>query len=197
MVDEKNNEMFLRLGDVLEYPDGQLSTHAAECVELLASDLPDASHQMGRFLEFVGSTTQGRMEEIYTGTFDVSPTCFIFAGYMLFGETFKRGEFLVQLQERYHQHNFSAGNELADHIAVIFRFIATLEDGDILKAELIEDCLLPVLEKMISSFKTNPDRANPYAHVLRASIEALEHDLHRGSVQRKASEGVLEKERAP
>ncbi len=196
MLDEKNNEILLRLGDLLDYPDAQLSAHATECVELLASDHPHASHQMGRFLDFVRSTTQGRMEEIYTGTFDVSPTCFIFAGYMLFGETFKRGEFLVQLQEKYHQHNFSAGNELADHIAVILRFLANLDDGDILKEELIRDCLLPVLEKMISSFKADPEHANPYAHVLRASIEVLEHKLHRGSAQRKASERVLEQEMA-
>jgi len=194
MVSAKANEIYLRLGDLLDYPDLQLSTHAKECVQLLASDLPHASNQMEMFLEFVGSTTQGRMEEIYTGTFDVSPTCFIFAGYMLFGETFKRGEFLVQLQEKYQQHNFSAGNELADHVPVIVRFLATLDDSDILKEEIIEDCLLPVLEKMISSFKTNPNRANPYVHVLRASIEALEHELRRGSALRKARVGVLEKE---
>lgn len=194
MAGPNQKEIYLRLGDLLDYPDVRMSTHTRECIQLLASDLPFASHQMKKFLDFVNSTKRGRIEEIYTSTFDVSPTCFIFAGYMLFGETFKRGEFLVQLQERYRQHDFTVGNELADHIAVIFKFIATLENNDILKEELIGDCLLPVLEKMISGFKTDTDRANPYVHVLRASIEALEHDLHRGSALRKAGGGVIEKE---
>lgn len=187
-------EVLLRLGELFDYPDDHLSEHAAECVQLLVSDLPGASSQMGKFLDFVSATTQGRMEEIYTSTFDVSPTCFIFAGYMLFGETFKRGEFLVQLQERYHQHNFSVGNELADHIAVIIRFIATLDEDEILRDEIIEDCLLPVMDKMISSFKVDTDRSNPYVHVLRACIEVLDHDLQHRSILRKANGGVLQKE---
>jgi nitrate reductase delta subunit len=196
MVDAKQKEIYIRLGNLLDYPDGQLSAHSTECEQLLVSEMPDASHQMRKFLDFVSVTPQGRMEEIYTGTFDVSPTCFIFAGYMLFGETFKRGEFLVQLQERFHQHNFSVGKELADHIAVIFKFIATLDEGEILRREIIEDCLLPVLEKMASSFKVDTDRANPYVHVLRAGIEALNHDLQRIPILRKVNGGVLEKEMA-
>lgn len=194
MIDTKQKGIYLRLGDLLDYPDVHLSTHAARCMHLLTTELPEASLQMEKFLDFVGSTTQGRMEEIYTGTFDVSPTCFVFAGYMLFGETFKRGEFLVQLQERYQQHNFSVGKELADHIAVIFRFIATLDDGEVLRKEIVEDCLLPVLEKMVSNFKVDTDRSNPYVHVLRAGIDALEHDLQHGSARGKAVLRVPKKE---
>jgi nitrate reductase delta subunit len=196
MVDAKQKEIYVRLGKLLDYPDDQLSAHTIECEQLLVSELPDASHQMRKFLDFVNVTPQGRMEEIYTGTFDVSPTCFIFAGYMLFGETFKRGEFLVQLQERYHQHNFSVGRELADHVAVIFRFIATLDDGEVLRREIVEDCLLPVLEKMISNFKVDTDRSNPYVHVLRAGIDALEHDLQYGSPRGKAILRAYKKEMA-
>jgi nitrate reductase delta subunit len=196
MVDAKQKEIYVRLGKLLDYPDDQLSAHTTECEQLLVSELPDASHQMRKFLDFVNVTPQGRMEEIYTGTFDVSPTCFIFAGYMLFGETFKRGEFLVQLQERYHQHNFSVGRELADHVAVIFRFIATLDDGEVLRREIVEDCLLPVLEKMISNFKVDTDRSNPYVHVLRAGIDALEHDLQYGSPRGKAILRAYKKEMA-
>jgi nitrate reductase delta subunit len=196
MVDAKQKEIYVRLGKLLDYPDDQLSAHTTECEQLLVSELPDASHQMRKFLDFVNVTPQGRIEEIYTGTFDVSPTCFIFAGYMLFGETFKRGEFLVQLQERYHQHNFSVGRELADHVAVIFRFIATLDDGEVLRREIVEDCLLPVLEKMISNFKVDTDRSNPYVHVLRAGIDALEHDLQYGSPRGKAILRAYKKEMA-
>jgi nitrate reductase assembly molybdenum cofactor insertion protein NarJ len=37
-------------------------------------------------LEFAGSTPASRLEEIYTGTFDLNLVCFPYPGYHLFGE---------------------------------------------------------------------------------------------------------------
>jgi nitrate reductase delta subunit len=118
------------------------------------------------------------MEEIYTATFDVNPTCYIFAGYILLGESFKRGEFLVRLGEKYRQHNFSPGKELADHIPVIFQFLATLDESEVLREELIRDCLLPVMRKMLPEFHRDARRVNPYRYVLEACTATLEHDLN-------------------
>ncbi|MCK5203170.1 MAG: nitrate reductase molybdenum cofactor assembly chaperone [Desulfobacterales bacterium] len=177
MVDEKNNGTLLRLGDLLDYPDVQLSTYASECVQLLASTLPDASHQIKRFLDFVGSTTQGRMEEIYTGTFDMNPACYIFAGYILFGESFNRGKFLVRLQKEYRERGFSAGNELADHLAVMFKFMAILDPNEHTAQLLMKECFVPVLMKMNTGFKNENENPNPYRQVLRAILSVLEQTM--------------------
>lgn len=167
-------QIYLRFGDLLDYPGPELAHQARACAELLAREVPTAAHRLGPFLEAVEQTPLGRMEEIYTGTFDVNPACYIFAGYILFGESFKRGKFLVQLQERYRERGFSAGNELADHMAVIFRFLATLDPNEDLARELRETCLVPVLQQMNAGFKPDTAQPNPYASVLRAILTTLE-----------------------
>ena len=65
------------------------------------------------------------------------------------------------------------GNELADHLAVIFKYLALLEPDEILAQQLVEHCLVPVLQKMNDSFKRDRDIPNPYAQVLRAILNVL------------------------
>jgi nitrate reductase delta subunit len=175
---------YLCFADLLDYPGPDLADQARTCADLLAPDHPpvlsggprEAAGRLQGFLDFVESTPLGRLEEIYTATFDVNPACYIFAGYLLFGESFKRGKFLVRLQEKYRERGFSAGNELADHLPVLFRFLATLDPEEVLAQELVGDCLIPVLQKMNASFKNDADKPNPYAQVLRAILARLEQD---------------------
>lgn len=168
--------------DLLDYPSPDLADQTRQCVDLLSPDhgsgphCSEAAKRLQDFLDFVERTPLGRLEEIYTGTFDVNPACYIFAGYMLFGESFKRGKFLVQLQEKYREHGFSAGNELADHVPVLFRFLATLDPEDVLAQQLVDNCLIPVLQKMNANFKDDTATPNPYARVLGAILIVLEGD---------------------
>jgi nitrate reductase delta subunit len=163
---------FTLFADLLDYPTPALAEQARECAARLLREQPTPAHRLYEFMAFAENTQLGQLEEIYTGTFDVNPACYIFAGYMLFGESFDRGKFLVRLQERYRRRGFDWGRELADHIPVIFRFLGTLEPGDDLPQNLIDKCLLPVLQKMHSNFEA--DTINPYAGVLRALIEVLQ-----------------------
>ena len=65
-----------------------LLDQARECADLLKPDQPEAAEHVAYFLEFAKSASPGQLEEIYTGTFDLNPACYIFAGYLLFGESF-------------------------------------------------------------------------------------------------------------
>jgi nitrate reductase delta subunit len=166
------------LATLLEYPSPDLVNSARECAELLALEFPQAAAQIERFLSLAEEAQPGRLEEIYTGTFDINPACTIYAGYQLFGESYKRGEFLVRLKEKYRQWGFIEGNELADHLAVLIRFLGRLDPEETLAQELIEDCLIPALEKMNGSFSEQSRRTvNPYACVLRATAAVIEHGL--------------------
>jgi nitrate reductase delta subunit len=178
MLDTTRQSIYLRFGALLDYPGPDLTRQARECTALLAPIEPAAASHLEGFLAFVEHTSPGRLEEIYTGTFDVNPACYIFAGYLLFGESFKRGKFLVQLQEKYREHGFSAGNELADHLAVMFRFLATLGPDDVLAHELVEDCLIPVLRTMSAGLTHDSENPNPYTYVLRAILTTLESVTH-------------------
>ena len=171
-------QIYHLLSALLEYPSPGLVDSARECAGLLAPQSPEAAAQIERFLALTEDIPPGRLEEIYTGTFDINPTCTIYAGYQLFGESYKRGEFLVRLKEKYRQRGFFAGNELADHLAVLLQFLGRLDPGETLARELIEDCLVPALEKMNGSFpEPSEGNVNPYACVLRAAASVIEHGL--------------------
>jgi len=170
-------KIYAHLADLLDYPRADLLAQARLCAALLAQDDPQAARQIQDFVAWAEKTPLGCMEEIYTGTFDVNPACYIFAGYLLFGESFHRGKFLVRLQAEYRQRGFSPGNELADHLAVMLRFLSTLGADEILAGELVTDCFLPVLHKMYANFAKGNQKPNPYRHVLRAILTVLEREF--------------------
>jgi nitrate reductase delta subunit len=108
------------------------------------------------------------MRELYTTTFDMQPVCYPYVGYHLFGESYKRGAFMAQLNEAYHAHGYSAGQELPDHLSVILRFLgldAENHRDDFCKA-LINDGVNPALEKMLKVFDAQSE--NPYFGLLSA-----------------------------
>jgi nitrate reductase delta subunit len=167
-------QVYRYFGDLLDYPTPALARQGRDCAALLLLSEPAAADLLYRFVHYVDDTPLGRVEEIYTGTFDVNPACYIFAGYMLFGESFARGKFLVRLQERYRERGFDWGGELADHVPVILRFLSTLDPDEELARQLVDKCLIPVLEQMSGNFKLEAERVNPYAYVLQASLNVLE-----------------------
>lgn len=130
------------------------------------------------FRAFVEETPPGRLEEIYTGTFDLDAACYPYVGYHLFGESYKRSLFMQQLKERYQAQGFMVEHELPDHLAVLLRFLATGDDPDLVHI-IIQEALLPALEQMIKGEETEsaseadkrPDRRkdrNLYRQVLEA-----------------------------
>lgn len=167
-------ECYRTFGDLLDYPTPALAAQASRCADLLRLDYPQAADQIQNFADIVDNTPLGRFEEIYTGTFDMNPACYIFSGYILFGESFNRGKFLVRLQKEYRERDFSAGNELADHLAVIFRFMALLDPDEHTAQLLLKDVFVPVLAKMNEGFNSENRHPNPYRQVLRAILAVLE-----------------------
>ena len=159
-------QIYQLFADLLEYPSPILKEQVRESYDLIVSNYPQVSEPMQVFLNFVESTSRSRLEEIYTSTFDLNPTCYPYAGYQLFGEGYKRGEFLAKLKKKYREHSFTSSNELADHLTVLLRFLTTLDAEEILAQELIEDCLVPALQKMNEGFKND----NPYARILEALL---------------------------
>lgn len=175
---ETRPQIYELLSELLEYPNPDLMQSARQCAGLLASESPGAAVQIERFLALAEETPLGQLEEIYTGTFDVNPSCTIYAGYQLFGDSYKRGEFLVGLKRRFRQQGFSEGNELADHLAVLLRFLGRLDPKETLARELVDDCMVPALEKMNGSFpEASAKNVNPYACVLRAVASVIEDRL--------------------
>jgi len=132
----------------LKSPTRPLTVAVRECEALLAPYAPEAAAWLGEFGDFTKETPPGRLEEIYSSTFDLDPSCHPYVGYHLLGESYKRSLFLVRLKECYRAHGFGEPpGELPDHLAIMLRFLAVCDDP-VLTGELVHEALLPALERM-------------------------------------------------
>jgi nitrate reductase delta subunit len=162
--------LYRLFADILEYPTPDLPRQVKACAGLLAAVNPEAAVLLDSFRAFVEQTPLPQLEELYTHTFDLQVVCYPYVGYQLFGESYKRGAFLARLNEGYREHDFTAGNELPDHVAVVLRFLALGETGDFGRTLLWEG-LIPALEKMAQTF--GEDGGHPYRHVIQTLLLAL------------------------
>lgn len=182
MLVETRERPFLRLfADMLDYPSADLRASVRECETLLLAHCPDAAVSLSRFQAFVEETPQGRTEEIYTMAFDLDAACHPYVGYHLFGESYKRSVFLLELKERYRKQGFVApDSDLADRLSVILRFLSGSADGD-LNREIIQEALLPALEKMSKQSQeaaSEPENGlKPYHNVLLALTVLLKQQM--------------------
>jgi nitrate reductase delta subunit len=151
------------MATLLTYPDASTPATAAACAALLRDLCPAAGTLLDDFLSFLGSHPASRLEEIYTATFDLSPTCYPYVGYQLCGESQKRTLLLIKLQQLYREHGFAAGGELADHLATLLRFVAEVDDRQC-QEDIVQDALLPALERMLTQAE---HAVNPYIQLLQ------------------------------
>ena len=140
---------------MLEYPAGGTLQAAVKAQGLLMDENPEAAALLKEFHEYAESLPPGRLEEVYTGTFDLDAACHPYVGYHLFGETYKRSAFLVELKQRFNAEGFVfSQSELPDHLAVILHFLTVTKDQT-LAEEIARDALLPVLDRMTGRAKSS------------------------------------------
>lgn len=154
---------------LLSYPDTEVQTTATACQQLLQECYPDSARKMQDFIEYLSATDRAQSEEVFTATFDLQPLCYPYVGYQLCGENEKRAMFLMKVQQLYHQYDFNQGAELPDHLGEMLRFVGTTADRGC-RQELIDDGLLPALEKIIAGID-NED--HPYQGLLKSLYSFL------------------------
>ena len=154
MLSQENRQICRLFAEMLDYPGSGLRQAAKSCVIQLEDISPGLTKPVQSFADFVSSQSLESLEELYTQTFDVTPATSLYLGYHLFGETSKRSEFLIKLTEAYEAHSFSSGIELADHLGIMLRFLSVSEDPEF-TLPLIEECILPTLEKTEKALKKN------------------------------------------
>ncbi len=166
--------VFGLLADMLEYPQPGLAEAARECAALLAGDDFAAAACLHAFRAFVEEMPRGRLEEIYTSAFDLDAAWYPYIGYHLFGESYRRSVFMLELNERYRAHRFPVVGELPDCLSVLLRFLAVCDDP-VLAGEIVHEALLPVLDRM-DQRAGEQDRL--FDHPYRPLLQALRLVLH-------------------
>ncbi len=140
-------EQYRRFAALLAYPTAALAPTARASAAALGDAAPEAAALLAAFAAFVETTPPGRIEEIYSGTFDLNATAPPYVGYHLFGESYKRSVFLLELGTACRAAGVERGTELADHLALVLALVAATADED-LRAELLDTALPPALERM-------------------------------------------------
>ena len=174
------------LSAILSYPKEDYKIRVQRCAELTesaASDNPEelanAASHLKTFCAEIAPLTVEELEELFTRTFDLNPVCSLELGWHLYGETYERGAFMVQMRDVLRRCAVEESSELPDHLSH-----ALLALGRMSKEEadaFVRSRLDKALGKMLEGF---PSGDNAYEHVLRAVRELSQLSaLHVGDEQ--------------
>ncbi len=133
-------------------------------------DLPKsrAKDLLERFLRVFSELKLSEREELYTRTLDLTPLTAPNVGYAVYGEDYRRGRFMSELNAEYAKLEIDTSNEIPDHLIPVLRYLAVAEEP---LPELLQ-LLEPALHQIIHTLKTLESK-NPYLLLLEATLEAL------------------------
>jgi nitrate reductase assembly molybdenum cofactor insertion protein NarJ len=142
------------IGELMDFPGPGFAAHGQTLLEFLRRDHPDAAEEVAQFLDGIPPRTPD-LQELYTRTFDVQAVTTLSTGYVLFGDDYKRGALLSNLNREHNEAHNDCRGELADYLPNVLRLIPHLRDQE-LQRELVEQILVPALMLMIKEF--DPER---------------------------------------
>lgn len=143
---------------IFEYPLADLPEKVGAVQTQLDARYPSAGEMLRPFSRFVSGASVLEMEELFVRSFDVQAVTTLDIGYVLFGDDYKRGELLVNLNREHKAVDNDCFHELSDHLPNILRLLPKMQDEAIIH-ELVEKVLGPALKKMIHEFETDRIKA--------------------------------------
>lgn len=177
---------------LVSYPDAGLPAAVERCTAMLGLHCPEAAATLAPFAQWLAVTPLHDQEEVYARTFHIQAICYLDLGFVLFGEDYKRGEFLVNMKREQALAGNQCGDELPDNLANVLNLLPLLQDRELV-ADLGSRVMVPALRRMLEEFEsarmTMRDRMlkrkhnaillegrtdrNIYVHVLQALLQLL------------------------
>ncbi len=174
------------ISKLLNYPD----EHYLQLVEMLylivQAQLPEAAKGISEFGHFVEQCVDHELEEAYTRTFDVNPSCALEIGWHLFGEDYMRGQFLVRMRGELAKYEIPESGDLPDHLTHVLAAIASMPDEE--ACQFTHACVFPALFKMQTSLDKNH---SPFRHLIRCLLLVLEEYYGKGESWGENDEKML------
>ncbi len=160
------------LAEMFRYPSGDLKTYSDKWRDIIAAYDPELMKKLDLFINHAIEKPLSFQQEYYIRTFDVQAICFLDIGYVLFGEDYKRGVFLVNIKKEQLKAGNDCGSELPDHLPNILTLLPKMEDAD-LAEELIYSLLIPAIHELILKFSNT---SNLYKGLLEILVTIMEKD---------------------
>lgn len=139
------------LAALFEYPDADYPQRVGEIKTFLDGRYAKAGAELDRFLAFLPAHDLMTMQELFTRSFDVQAVTTLDIGYVLFGDDYKRGEMLANLNREHNEAGVDCGTELADYLPNILRLMAALGDEELIH-DLANEIIAPALRDMTGEF---------------------------------------------
>ncbi|WP_337869776.1 nitrate reductase [Meiothermus sp.] len=135
-------------------------------------DLPKSKSRakdlLERFLKALSGLKLAEREELFTRTLELTPLTAPYIGYAVYGEDYRRGRLMAELNAAYQALGIDAAGEIPDHLIPVLRYLAV--DPEPLPE--LRQLLEPALHQMIQTLKTL-EPSNPYLMLLEATLEAV------------------------
>lgn len=120
--------------------------------------------------------TLEKKQELYTRTFDINGPCCLDVGFVLFGEDYKRGDFLVGLKDLYRRIDYHTGTELPDYLPYLLEALTKMPKGTE-QDDLAEKILIPALSKMIEGLNGTDEEQALYKVPLEVTRNVLQNNF--------------------
>jgi nitrate reductase assembly molybdenum cofactor insertion protein NarJ len=160
------------LAEMFRYPTEDLKTSCEKWRDIIRAYDPGLILKLDPFTARINEKPLSFQQEYYISTFDVKAMCSLDIGYVLFGEDYKRGIFLVNIKKEQIKVCNDCGSELPDHLPNILTLLPKIEDLD-LAEELIYSLLIPAIHEMIIRFN---NVTNFYKGLLEILVTIMETD---------------------
>ncbi len=157
------------LGRLLRYPDSSYGQRLRQCRLALELNAPLAAAGLLEAEEALAERSVSELEELYTRTFDLNPTCSLEIGWHLYGEQYERGRFLVQCRDLLDELDIDERGELPDHLSSLVSAQGRLSSD--LAAPFAARFLLPALLVMRKSLRK---KESDFAGLLDALVVLTE-----------------------
>ncbi len=168
-------ELYNLLSQVADYPRENYKDLLNATINESKDYSSEAAVSLEKFKKYTDERDVNDLEEIYTRTFDIKGQCCLDLGYVLFGEDYKRGDFLVHIQRMQRENNVDTGIELPDHLTNILKLLVVVDEEN--KKKLVEKIVMPAIAKMLENFPVESNPNSFYSHVLKAVNSAVEVDF--------------------
>ncbi len=162
------------------YPDSESLESLRTSVEGISGSA--ARREMQRFVREIGKLDLARWEELHTETLDLSPKFVPYVGHVIWGENYRRGAFMADLQREFAVAGVDRLGELPDHLEPVLRYIDATDHP---LPDLI-DVLPSAVATMIKDLKKE-DRKNPYLYLLAAAQAVLGERVQQAAAARRAN----------
>jgi nitrate reductase delta subunit len=162
---------FEALAALLAYPESDYGQRlSAARAALDESATHDAAACLDAFAARIDGMSLEELQERFTGSFDLNPTCTLDLGWHLFGEQYERGAFLVEIRDALREQGIPESSELPDHLTHVLTLLGRLEPD---RAEaLAVRAVRPALDRILAGVT---ERENPFADLLRAAAALAAH----------------------